>query len=437
MRQTVFVLMDAFRWDYLDPARTPFLAQLARCGTHGRRLVPGAGFCERSEIVTGAPPNVTGNVTAIGFDPEASPFRRHAAWLRVLHAVDRLAPRRGYGRKVAWRLARKLGITMPLYRIPLGELRHFALTEDRFDHRDAGSLAVESIFDVLREDGGRIGWHYTALGVPNGTDEDRLDSLARGLEQGADLHLLYLEAPDRDGHRFGPESAAMGEALAAFDRTFGERMARLRDLYPLANFVLVGDHGMTTVVEPCDVSAAVLRVAEGLGWKRGRDYLTFLDSTLARFWFRHPSMADVMEEALERTVLGRLGTFLDADRARALELPLPGAGSPYGERAWWARPGVLIAPDAFHDGTECVRGMHGYDPEHPCSQGTLLAFGDSVARATRERVALRDVCKTLCDLIGIRAPRGNVGRSVLEATGGCDGKANREVAALHHRLRVQ
>ena len=73
---TVLILLDAFRWDYLDAQNTPNLWSMRERGLYVRRLRPSLGFCERTELLTGAYPVTTGNFTAIGYDPSGSPFPR-------------------------------------------------------------------------------------------------------------------------------------------------------------------------------------------------------------------------------------------------------------------------------------------------------------------------------------------------------------------------
>ena len=410
---TVFVLMDAFRWDYLDPENTPFLHRLASENLHGRRLVPGAGFCERSEVATGASSDVTLNFSAIGYDPQNSPFRKYRALLRLLGLANQFSGSKQIGRKIGWRLMRKLGVTAPIYRIPMEILHQFRLTEDHRDHMCEGAFTVESIFDIMREENRTTGWHYTALGVPNGNDFDRLNALEKDLASRHDLYLLYLEWPDRDGHYMGPESEEFRESIRAFDRTIGEHVERWFQMAPDMKIVLIGDHGMATVEERLDVMAEVRRVARSLGLKWRRDFSMFLDSTAARFWYREPAYKPAFEGALEEGALGRFGRFLDGVDARQFEMPEPSPGGLYGESLWWARSGVLIEPDYFHTREERVQGMHGYDPAVADSQGMAIVAGREITQRSIEQVTLRDLCPTLCDLMGIRVPEGNTGRSLL------------------------
>jgi predicted AlkP superfamily pyrophosphatase or phosphodiesterase len=76
-RTTVLILLDAFRWDYLCPDRTPYLWDLAHTGVYVQQLKPNFGFCERAEIFTGTRPAVNGYLTAFAYGPDHSPFALH------------------------------------------------------------------------------------------------------------------------------------------------------------------------------------------------------------------------------------------------------------------------------------------------------------------------------------------------------------------------
>ena len=58
-KKVLIVLLDALRHDYLNSEDTPFLYSLSNKSIYVKKLVPGYGFCERSEILTGSDCSVT------------------------------------------------------------------------------------------------------------------------------------------------------------------------------------------------------------------------------------------------------------------------------------------------------------------------------------------------------------------------------------------
>jgi predicted AlkP superfamily pyrophosphatase or phosphodiesterase len=86
---TVLILLDAFRRDYLAEHNTPFLWSCSREGEHYKGVIQSFGFCERSEILTGMNGRESGFLTAIGFDPDASPYRGNKLLHLFPHAANR------------------------------------------------------------------------------------------------------------------------------------------------------------------------------------------------------------------------------------------------------------------------------------------------------------------------------------------------------------
>jgi len=63
----VFMLLDAFRWDYLQPELTPNLWKLKNEGIYAQKLRPSFGFCEIAESSTGVRPDTSGLFTQLTF----------------------------------------------------------------------------------------------------------------------------------------------------------------------------------------------------------------------------------------------------------------------------------------------------------------------------------------------------------------------------------
>ena len=119
---------------------------------------------------------------------------------------------------------------------------------------------------------------------------------------------------------------------------------------------------MVDVLRTVDLMARV----DALPWKRGRDYLAFYDSTMARFWWRTPAARDAIRAALATETAG---SWL-----RPETLAREGADFAdhrYGEDIFLLAPGVLLVPSFM--GKSAVAAMHGYDPAHPDMAGVLAS----------------------------------------------------------------
>jgi hypothetical protein len=122
------------------------------------------------------------------------------------------------------------------------------------------------------------------------------------------------------------------------------------------------DHGMATVERSIDISS---RVAD-LCLAEGRDFVATYDSTMARFWFYNDDARQRITALLSDMPEGRV---LADDELAALGCDFD--GQQYGELIFLLDAGVIIVPS--HMGTKPITGMHGYHPDHPDSDASLLS----------------------------------------------------------------
>jgi hypothetical protein len=266
----------------------------------------------------------------------------------------------------SWRLSRWLTALVErrgvrgyfdLYEVPRDELACFDLAE-RDDIFAPGGLPVDSLWDALERRGiAWRGWNWRTA-----EDRARSEALAR-LEQGhEDFLFLYTARLDALLHHEGSRGAGVRRALETWSGFWTEAEAAARRGGREPWLYLCSDHGMVDVTRQVDVMA---RVA-ALPWRRGRDYVAFYDSTLARFWWRTPAARDAIRDALAAEPAG---AWLSPE-ALAKE-GADFADQRYGEDLFLLEPGALLVPSFM--GRAPVAAMHGYDPAHPDMAGVLLA----------------------------------------------------------------
>ena len=73
--KVLFILLDAFRHDYINPVDTPFLFAAAQKGVYAKKLKSTTGFTQRTAVLTGSMGTVSGMFTMYTFDRDGSPFR--------------------------------------------------------------------------------------------------------------------------------------------------------------------------------------------------------------------------------------------------------------------------------------------------------------------------------------------------------------------------
>jgi hypothetical protein len=410
----LFVVLDAFRHDYLDPERTPFLCALAEQGIHVERLRTASGFTQRSAILTGAWADRTGLWTMHTFAPDASPFRflRGKRWPRIADALARALPGRA-GRLLDARLRKRVYARARAHarhpstaRIPLHLLPFFSVSEDQRPVHEPGALPVPSLFDVFAAHGVRA--KYLMYPEVDGTDASTERALVQAKTRDFAAYFGLLGSADAVAHARGPRADETGEAIAQIDRRLRRIDAEFRAIGRDPTWLVVGDHGMLDVTARIDVRAELRRRAGAL--VEGRDWLLFLDSTAAKLWALTGRAQAFVAGAFAG--LETHGRVLDAATSAARRIPF--GDRRYGDVAWLANPGVLIWPDFFHRRDERILGMHGYDPSEPGQHGLAILHGPDLPARRIAEAPLVDVCATVSALLEVPPPACNEGRSWLD-----------------------
>jgi alkaline phosphatase D len=216
----VMLSLDGFRADYLQkyPKQSNNLKRLADSGIAATGLVPGfpsSTFSNHYSIATGLYPGRHGIIGNGFYD------RQRDARFRL---GDRSAVEDGtwYGGNPLWVAVEKAGM------------------------RAASFFWVGSEADIQ---GIRPSYYKIYDGsVPNQKRVDQvLDWLALPEGQRPNLVTLYFSTVDSVGHRFGPNSSELPEAIASVDRQVGRLMAGLAQIDRPVYLMVVSDHGMQQV----------------------------------------------------------------------------------------------------------------------------------------------------------------------------------------------
>jgi predicted AlkP superfamily pyrophosphatase or phosphodiesterase len=216
----LLISLDGFRWDYvaLHPAETPHLQQLIRDGSSARGLIPvypSNTFPNHYSIVTGLYPAHHGIINNEMFDPVTQTFFHYnrAASAHESH---------WWGGEPIW------------------------ITSIKQGHPSACSFWPGSAAEI--EGAHATYWKDYDYTIPF---EKRLDELAGWLklpvEQRPAVITFYLEETNSAGHKFGPDSPELTEAVKLLDSRIGEIQARLKADGQVVNLVIVSDHGMADV----------------------------------------------------------------------------------------------------------------------------------------------------------------------------------------------
>lgn len=363
----VVLLVDALGWE-LARACPGFAAPLP----NRRSIETVLGFSSGAlpTLFTGRLPEAHGRWLMYRRASGATPFAgfRQLAWL-----PERLRRSHRLGRALT-RLVASRGVRgyFNLYEVPRPELAEFDLPEKE-DIFSPGGLPLDSFWDTLARRGVRWrGWNWRT------PEAEAFAALERRLETG-DEDVLFLYTADLDAllHHEGSRGAGVRERMRRYDAWIRRALERAGTRGRALWFYLCSDHGMVDVTETVDVAG---RLA-GLASRRGRDYLAFLDSTMARFWWRSAAARDEVRGALASEPRGG---WLDDDALRAAGALFPDRR--YGEDIFLLRPGALLVPSYM--GSRPLAAMHGYDAHHP-DMAALLASNRPLPDGVRRLTDLR------------------------------------------------
>lgn len=418
---TCHLVLDACRRDYITPERTPFLSALMRKSVTASVHSP-PGFTQRTAMFTGQFPDTSGNFQAFGYDPANSPFR----WVKKLGPLAGLYRARKvfFPMRVAFKRISRMTSgqyhTDPAW-IPGRFLPSFAVVEDSKPVFEPDALPATSVFDLCREHGRTF--RYLAHPV-SGDDRDIFERILAAYAEPSPPELVVAQFSNLDerGHHKGPpappgldpaphQSEADKRVMADTLREIDDRCKAIHDAMEATGrtfrFVIVGDHGMAPVRRHVDILAA----AKKTGLKAGKDYVLFVNSTIANVWYETPEARTKLRSALEAVPGGR---FLAPQERKDLRIAFDHRR--YGDDLWAADPGTLLWPDYFHVVEHDIQGMHGYIDKSEEGTGVLILRGSDVeARELGDR-SLVDVFPTLCRSLDLPVPPSNEGASVLGRT---------------------
>jgi predicted AlkP superfamily pyrophosphatase or phosphodiesterase len=365
----ILLSIDGWRWDYHTKAPLPALQRLIDGGVRAEGLVPGfpsKTFPNHYSIVTGLYPGHHGIIGNAMTDP-ALPGRF------TLGNREEVGNAAWWGGEPLWNTLMRQGrpaaaLFWPGSEAPIGGVRP-------------------------------TDWAVYDEGLPNRARVDRLLAwLDRPAPERPALLLTYFSDVDDAGHRFGPDSRQLRQALIRVDRAIARLLAGLdaRGLTGQVNVVLVSDHGMAAVSPD-----RVIVLSD------------YLDLSTVDVVDVNPNLAiapkTVSAEDVYRRLAGahpHLRVYRKAETPpawRFREHPRIPAIVGVADEGW------SIARRHLNVAAVFSRGNHGYDPQVQAMHGLFIASGPAFRRGTVvPRFESVDVYNILARVLGV-SPAPNDG----------------------------
>lgn len=399
MSTVVMIWLDAFSSRYLDPQKTPFISELYRSGLHT--------YLESLFAFSGV------GVSAL----TGTRINTHKVWSDCI-----LRKSKGPPSIFKWllRLCDKIpddilsqyagNIIRRIFRynpgipnlIPVELVDFFDTKEEKRLTDENPVRGITTLFDQLRE----CKVKYLTTGLYESILERWIVRKAlKAIAQDYRFILLKLGSLDRLGHKYGPESKEVTSKLGEIDRMVREVVERGVESGASAHFVIFSDHGMTPITKHVNL----MKILEGLPVKMRQDYIVFLNSTVASFWFNNERAKELIVEELETIEEGII-----LDNAKLKELEIDEIGSEYGDLLFALKAGNVFFPD-FYRKRKPPKGMHGYAFSTYDKPPFIIYSPDtSYKLQPGVKAELIDVMPTILDLLALPVPATCEGKSLLK-----------------------
>jgi arylsulfatase A-like enzyme len=371
----VLLSWDGIRHDYPDRVDLPGLARMAQRGVRAGRLIPvypSSTFPTHVSLATGTYPDRHGIIDNHFIDPSRGEFRysSDADWLEA---------------EPLWIAAERQGVPVATY---------FWVGSES-DWRGRGTRYRVAPFDGARPEAAKVAQILEWLALP--------------VAERPRLIMSYWSGADSVGHRHGPDSRQVDQALRDQDAQLQKLLAGVDalDAWAATTLIIVSDHGMAPVGTYIDLRG-ILEEA-GIGAR-------ITGSAVAQVHLEDPAQA----AAALAVVAGveHVRAYRRDEIPAALRLRHPTRG---GDLVVVTEPPYTFARPAGAEGIlmgalsrlGVTFGGHGYDPQQPDMGGIFFALGRGVPRGlVLPEVHQVDVAATVARLLGIHPPGNSEGRAV-------------------------
>ena len=314
------MFLDAFRPDYLR--HTSYLKSLSKENVHGEleTILGYTGII--ATFLTGLYPDKHGIVTL--FNKSDVPKRR----------VNNI-----FLENIKRYLKNERFFYSPL-KIPQHKSRHFE-TALKKTWPQRGCLNKPTFFDILEKND----LSFTTIDWPNiynnrrgkifttNSTESVINKVKASKSDFVFAHFLALE----DAHKTGVKSSKIKDMVRELDEAI-ECLDRERILF-------FSDHGMYDIKSEMNLELALSE----LKLRFGKDYVYFIGSTMARFWFNNKSANKSVEHLLESLGGGRIIDYSEFNLPQLCDI------------TYLADLGTVFHPNFFM-GDARYKSMHGWDP---------------------------------------------------------------------------
>lgn len=402
MEKTLVFFIDAARPDYISPETTPFLHELKKKNQYlDMKSQIGYSTGAHPTIWSGLHQDKHGMFLIYYHNPRSTHFKLTASILRfipkclrpyILGVLKLPFYRSVWVKRHAPKWYRK-GILDYPPGMPPEIAKYIELGHMEPKHKN-------TLFTVLDKE--KVSWHGQQE-VDNKYFGTKPKDCNKFELTNNEVDLFFYYFPDGIGHSFGTKSRQMKEYLKKMDGTIRRVYEDAKKKHKDLNFFIFSDHGMTEITKTVDIQAHL----KNLPLKHGKDYLVFLDATMARFWAFNDRAREVLEKELPKIPHTK---FFDEKLKKKYHLD-------FKDRKWFdylllLDPGTRPMPDYFVPIKSSIKAYHGYIPEDKDSYGIFIT---NTFKTNKKEINIVDIFPTMLTALDLPVPKGIDGKSIIAA----------------------
>ncbi|MEM5854504.1 MAG: alkaline phosphatase family protein [Candidatus Aenigmatarchaeota archaeon] len=197
---------------------------------------------------------------------------------------------------------------------------------------------------------------------------------------------VFIGHMDPITHYHGPDSTEAKKKLKEIDKLLEKLYFNFKRAYDEFFFVVFSDHGQSEIKERVNLYSFFKDNGKDL-----KNYIHFLDSCYARFWFKDDAEKEEVEKVL--TKLKDKGFILRKEVFKKYHAEMP---NEYGNLIFY-----LDEPYVFDIVNPKEKFAHGYLPDNPDLDGVCI----SNKRIKGSYIKLQDIAPSILQALGLETPK--------------------------------
>ena len=351
--KVIFILLDAFRWDYINKDDSPFLNTLSKSGISGS-AIPSFGFEPDAAYIAGLTPKESDGGTMFWKDYNNFDFRFSKF---IPNFIDYFPNKINWIiRKVIRLISQYFGRTKRIRKycdpcfIPIKYLHKFSYSTVMANYPwENGIMKDRTLFHLLNENNMKYFYHC----IPDNKVKSKIvyERFIKEYSEVYDYSFLFIGDLDSVGHKYGPKSDERKKTLKIVDRYIEKIYNYAKTKDNNLDIVILGDHGMVDVEYTIDIWNQIESLSKDLKF----DY--FIDATMLRIWIRDNKYKKKIID-----IINEVGGLIYIDKEFENKYDICYNHNYFWDECWQVKEGYILHPN-FFDTKDSPLGMHGYLPE--------------------------------------------------------------------------